>query len=248
MVPGRQAKVKRLTVRPSASCTPCERSCVAPMRSISRQNAPPPTGVPAGPAPEDAVASSTTGWKRRSSQVLSSAGATELSRRNMSLKSAGSGEVMEKPSARNAGGLPWHSVQMSSSCRMRLCSRPCVQLKKCARPCTLSEASRLSTIDSICRKSVAEEPASPCEDTWDGPLPLPPSCASGATAAPCAMICTDWGAKLSVDSVRMDCLCLCAAWGSWMSVNVYSVVRQYIHVDYIAVTPPHHCNASPMGL
>ena len=70
---------------------------------------------------------------------------------------AGSGVVMEKPSARNAGGLPRHSVQISSSWRIRLCSSPCVQLKKCARACTRSEASRLSTIDSICRKSVAAE-------------------------------------------------------------------------------------------
>src|SRR6185503_13859764 len=69
------------------------------------------------------------------------------------------GVVMEKPSARNAGGLPRQSVQISSSCRIRLCSRPCVQLKKWARACTRSEASRLSTIDSICRKSVAAERA-----------------------------------------------------------------------------------------
>src|SRR5687768_16036235 len=73
----------------------------------------------------------------------------------------GSGVVMEKPSARNAGGLPRHSVQISSSWRIRLCSSPCVQLKKCERACTLSEASRFSTIDSICRKSVAAERASP---------------------------------------------------------------------------------------
>src|SRR5204862_297996 len=60
----------------------------------------------------------------------------------------------------NAGGLPRHSVQISSSWRIRLCSRPCVQLKKCARACTRSDASRLRTIDSICRKSVAAERAS----------------------------------------------------------------------------------------
>src|SRR5882672_2585913 len=209
------------------------------MRSSSREKA---------PLPKELLAASlTSGWKRFSSQALSSAGATELSRRNMSLKRAGSGEVMEKPSARKAGGLPWHSVQISRSWRIRLCSRPCVQLKKCARPCTLSEASRLSTIDSICRKSVADEPASPCEDTWDGPWPLPPSCTSGATAAPCAMICTDGGAKLSVDSVRMDCLCrLRRRW----QLNVRNVREcvlcraQYIYVDYAAVSPPHHCNAS----
>ena len=63
--------------------------------------------------------------------------------------------LIEKPSARNAGGLPWHSVHTSSSCRIRLCSRPWVQLKKCARACTRSDASRLRTIDSIWRKSVA---------------------------------------------------------------------------------------------
>src|SRR5437868_13179042 len=78
----------------------------------------------------------------------------------MSLKRLGSGVVMEKPSARNAGGLPRHSVQIRSSWRIRLCSRPCVQLKKCARACTRSDASRLRTIDSICRKSVAAERAS----------------------------------------------------------------------------------------
>jgi len=78
----------------------------------------------------------------------------------MSLKRLGSGVVIEKPSARNAGGLPRHSVQISSSWRMRLCSSPCVQLKKCALACTRSDASRLRTIDSICRKSVAAECAS----------------------------------------------------------------------------------------
>src|SRR5688572_18467499 len=77
----------------------------------------------------------------------------------MSENRVGSGVVMEKPSARNAGGLPRQSVQISSSCRIRLCSRPCVHEKKWARACTRSEASRLSTIDSICRKSVAAERA-----------------------------------------------------------------------------------------
>src|SRR2546421_12052936 len=78
----------------------------------------------------------------------------------MSLKRFGSGVVMEKPSARNAGGLPRLSVQIKSSWRMKLFSRPCVQLKKCARACTRSDALRLRTIDSICRKSVAAERAS----------------------------------------------------------------------------------------
>src|SRR5438477_11931749 len=77
----------------------------------------------------------------------------------MSLKRLGSGVVIEKPSARNAGGLPRHSVQMSSLCRIRLCSRPWVQLKQCAHWCTRSDASGLRTSDSICRKPVAAEVA-----------------------------------------------------------------------------------------
>jgi hypothetical protein len=82
----------------------------------------------------------------------------------------GSGVVIEKPSARNAGGLPRQSVQIRSSWRIRLCSRPCVQLKKWARACTRSEASRLRTIDSICRKSVAVERASPLPSEGLGEL------------------------------------------------------------------------------
>src|SRR3982074_2954366 len=111
---------------------------------------------------------------------------------NMSLTRDGSGEVMEKPSARNAGGLPWHRVQISSSCRMRLCSRPCGQLKKCARACPLSDASRLSRMDSICRKSVCDEPS---------------SCAEPCTAAmePELMTCTDCDGIVSL--VCMERLC-----------------------------------------
>src|SRR5712664_1367645 len=114
---------------------------------------------------------------------------------NMSLTRDGSGEVMEKPSARKAGGLPWQSVQIRSSCRMRLCKRPCVQLKKCALACTLSDASRFSTIDSICRKSACDEPSSCAEP-----------CAAAAEPEPEPMILTGGDGMVSV--VCMERLCL----------------------------------------
>jgi hypothetical protein len=112
----------------------------------------------------------------------------------MSDSVAGSGVVMEKPSARNAGGLPRQSVQISSSCRIRLCSSPCVQLKKCERACTLSEASRLSTIDSICRKSVAAER----EGSVSCPLPST-GMAPEVNGAGCAGV----GERLSAEVIGM---------------------------------------------
>src|SRR5882672_5364188 len=42
---GRQAKTNMPRARPSASCTPCTSSCVAPRRSSSRVKAPLPRGV-----------------------------------------------------------------------------------------------------------------------------------------------------------------------------------------------------------
>src|SRR5437773_1786105 len=69
-------------------------------------------------------------------------------RRNISLKIEGSGTFVAKLSTENDSGSPLRSAQINTSCRIRLCSKPCVQLKKCGRACTLSEASRLSSRDS----------------------------------------------------------------------------------------------------